>query len=80
MYLYLCICIYICICENSRYLKTIVDASVIVCDEIINVTDKVSTNVANAISTKVRGTVSINSNDKKVTREKIISSFIIFHY
>ena len=30
-----------CIYENRRYLKSIVDNSVIVCDEIINVTDSV---------------------------------------
>ena len=35
----------ICIFENSKYLKHIVDDSVIVCDEIINVMNKVSTNV-----------------------------------
>ena len=29
----------ICICEISRYLKSIVDESVTVCIEIINVTD-----------------------------------------
>ena len=28
-----------CICENSRYLKSIVDDSVVVCNEIINVGD-----------------------------------------
>ena len=31
-----------CICENSMYLKTNVDDSVIASDEIINVTDSVS--------------------------------------
>ena len=34
-----------CICENSKYLESIADDSVIVYDEIINVTDSVSTNV-----------------------------------
>ena len=47
-----------CICENNAYFKSIVDNSVIVCDEIINVTDSVSTNVMS--------TVSINADDKKV--------------
>ena len=54
-----------CICENSKYLKSIVENSVI-CDEIVSVTDSVSTNVTNMISTNVMSTVSINSFDKKV--------------
>ena len=36
------------------------------CDEIINVVDSVSTNVANALLTKVTSTVSINSETKNV--------------
>ena len=36
-----------CIYENSRYLKSIVDNSVIVCDEIMNVIDSVWRNVTN---------------------------------
>ena len=39
------------ICENSNYLKSIADSSVIVCDEIIDVMDIVSTKLANAIAT-----------------------------
>ena len=54
-----------CICENSKYLKSIVENSVI-CDEIVSVTDSVSINVTNMISTNVMTTVSINSGDKKV--------------
>ena len=54
-----------CICENSKYLKSIVENSVI-CDEIVSVTDSVSTNETNMISTNVMSTVSINSFDKKV--------------
>ena len=46
-----------CICENSRYLKSIADTLIILCDEIINGTDSVSTNVANTISTNVMSTV-----------------------
>ena len=42
-----------CIYENDKYLKSIADTSVIVCDEIINATDSVSTNVTNTISTNV---------------------------
>ena len=43
-----------CICESSRYLKSIDDDSVIVCDEVINVRDNASTNDANAIPTNVK--------------------------
>ena len=39
------------ICENSKYLKSIADSSVIVCDEIIDVMDIVSTKLANTIAT-----------------------------
>ena len=39
------------ICENSKYLKSIVDNSVVVCDKIISVTDSVSTDVTNTMST-----------------------------
>ena len=55
-------------------IRSIADTSVIVCHEITNATDSVSTNVTNAIptnltnttSTNVMSTVPINSNDKKV--------------
>ena len=50
-----------CICENSRYLKSIVDESVIVC-----ITDGVSTSVTNSVSTNVTRTKSINCDDKKI--------------
>ena len=39
---------------------------IIVCDEIINVLDKVSTNLANNIPTNVTSTTSINSDNEKV--------------
>ena len=62
------------ICETGKYLKSIIDSSVILCDEILNTTDSVSTNVTktistsmlDTISTNVASTVSINSGDKKV--------------
>ena len=41
----------ICICENSKYLGSIIDNSVITCDEIINATDSVSTNITTTVST-----------------------------
>ena len=46
-----------CVCEKSKYLKRIVDDSVIVCDYILNVTDSVSINVTNAISRNVTSTI-----------------------
>ena len=48
--------------ENSKYLKSIVDDSKIVSNEIIYVMDIVSTNVVNTISTNMP----TNYNDKKV--------------
>ena len=57
-------------CENNRYLKSTSNTLVIVGDEIINVRDSLSANVTNTIPTNVKSTVSINSNDKKVTCEK----------
>ena len=47
-----------CIWEKSKYLKSVADDSKIVCDEIINVADNVSTNVLS--------TVSVNFYNKKV--------------
>ena len=44
--------------------------SVILCDEIINVTDSVSTNVTITVPTNAMSTVSINSDYKKV-RQKL---------
>ena len=41
------------ICQNSWYLKSIVDNSVIERYEVISLTDIVSTNVTNTISTNV---------------------------
>ena len=42
-----------CIFENGKYLKSIVDNSRIVCDEIIYVMDIVSTKMTNTIATNV---------------------------
>ena len=53
-------------CENSRYLKHIVDVSVIVFDEIIYIKDIVSksmTNMKNTISANVTSIVSLNFNN-----------------
>ena len=46
-----------CICENSRYLKSTVEDSVIVCGEIINISSSVSTALKNTIPTNVTNTV-----------------------
>ena len=51
-----------CICENSKYLKSITDISVITCDEIISLMDIVSTKKTNTIATNV----SINCHTNKV--------------
>ena len=42
-----------CICENSKYLKTIPDSSVIDCDERMSVMNIVSTKMTNTIATNV---------------------------
>ena len=55
-----------CTCENDKYLKHISDDSVIACDEIMSVTDSVSTSETNTISTNVTSIASVNSDDKKV--------------
>ena len=41
-----------CICENSRYLKSMSDTSVIECDEFVTVTDTASTKITNNYSNK----------------------------
>ena len=55
----------ICTFENSRHLS-IADTSVIVCDEMKNATDSVSTNVTSIISTNVTSSMLTNSDEKKV--------------
>ena len=51
-----------CICENSKYLKSIADTSVIACDELISAIDIVSRKMTNTIATNV----SINCHTKKL--------------
>ena len=55
-----------CIYENSKYLKSIADTSVIACDEIISVMAIVSTKMTDTIATNVMSTASINYHSKKV--------------
>ena len=58
--------------ENSKYLKSIGDTSVIACDEIISVIDVISIKMTNTIATDL----SINFNSKKVKYE---IDFYILH-
>ena len=51
-----------CICENSKYLKSIADNSVIKCDEIISAMDVESMKMTNTIPTNA----SINCHSEKV--------------
>ena len=57
-----------CVCENSRYLKSIVEYSVVVCDEIISVMDSVSANVTNTISTNTRVLCHVQDNEYFVNK------------
>ena len=54
------------ICENSKYLKSMADTSVTECDDIIIVTDNVSTKNTDSITTNVASTASINCHSKNV--------------
>ena len=55
-----------CTCENSKYLKIVIDTSVITCDEIKSVTDIITTKITNAIAINVKSTSSIHYHSKKV--------------
>ena len=52
--------------ENSRYLKSVFDDSVISCDDIIKTADSVTTNVKNTVPANVTDSASTNSHDKNV--------------
>ena len=56
--------------ENSRYLKSIVDDWVTVCNKMTNDADSISTNMTYTIPINVTNTVSINSNYKEVAWKK----------
>ena len=58
-----------CICENSKYLKSIIDTTVTECDEIIIVMYNVSTKTTNTIATNFQSTASINCHSKKVMKK-----------
>ena len=67
-----------CICENNKYLISIVDTSLIKCNEIVSVVDIVSTKITNVVATNV----SINSDDRKGRSKNdcyILHSFISDH-
>ena len=49
-----------CFCENGNYLKSIVNTSVIECDEIIIVINIESTKKPNAIAAKKTNTITTN--------------------
>ena len=55
-----------CICENGKYLKSIVDESVIMCNEIINTTNYIPKNATSSVS--------INSDDKNVGHKMLYSA------
>ena len=55
-----------CICENRKSLESLADTSVTKCDEIGIVMNNLSTKKANAITTNVASTASINCHSKKV--------------
>ena len=50
----------ICTCENKKHLKCIADYAVVVCDDIVNVTDSASMNVTNTLSKNVTHITSTN--------------------
>ena len=54
-----------CICENSKYLKSITDTSLIECDEIITAMDIVSTKMTNTIAINVTSSAIVNCCIKK---------------
>ena len=76
-----------CICENSKYLKSIVDTLVTECDKIVIVMDNVSTKKTNTIATKkisaiatnFTKTASISCHSKRVRDFYFAHSFISDH-
>ena len=66
-----------CICENSKYLKSIGDTSVIDCDEIITVLGIVSTIKTNTITANVTSSASINYHSIKVRNCYILHTVLL---
>ena len=77
-----------CVCENSKYLKSIVDDLVILFHKIIIVLKTLSTNDKIVIFANIRSTVSTNSCRKNVTYKMngyvlytfLLHVFINFYY
>ena len=65
------------ICENSKYLKSIADTSVMECYEIITVMDILLTKMANAIATNVTSAASIDSQTKKLRDCYILDTVLL---
>ena len=65
-----------CICENSKYLKRVVDTSVTECDEVITVMDNVSTKKTNTLATNVTSTASTSGHSQKVRLLYFTDNFI----
>ena len=55
-----------CSCENSGYLESIIDNSVITSDNIIGDSDSVSTNVSCSVPMNTANTASINFDGKTI--------------
>ena len=66
-----------CICENSKYLKSFADTSVIKCDEIVIVINNLSTKKINTITTNVTSTALINWHSKKVRESYILHTVFL---
>ena len=54
-----------CSCENGGYARSIIDNSVVMCDEITDAAYSVS-NIICSVPINVANTISINIDDKKV--------------
>ena len=63
--------------ENSKYLKSIADTSVIKCDEVIPVMDIVPTKKTNTVATNVTSIASINCHSKKVRDCYILQTVLL---
>ena len=63
--------------ENSKYLKSIADTSVINCDEVIPVVDIVPTKKTNTVATNVTSIASINCHSKKVRDCYILQTVLL---
>ena len=66
-----------CICEKRKHLKSVDDTSVTRCDEIVIITDNLSTKKTNTIATDVTNTASINCYNKKVKQCYILHAVLL---